>query len=85
MSVTDIIFGITNDNNDNLIDVFNYSILFAKQFIYNCKISRSHICFVIYQNKLIARLEVERHLATSQNKLKDFYIKWDDILMLRTN
>ena len=38
MTVLDIVFGIANDSNDKLIDVFNYCILFAKNFIYNCQI-----------------------------------------------
>ena len=80
LSIFDILFGITNVNNDKLFDVFNYCILFAKDFIYNTKINRTEVLFREYVPKLLISLEAEQFLASSQNKLDDFYLKWNDIL-----
>ena len=79
MSTLDILLGISNNNNDKLMNVFNYCCLLAKDFIYNRKINFTAIVFKEYQMQLLNRLEIEKYLATTQNKLKDFYIMWEDI------
>ena len=39
LSMFDIIFGIPNENDDYMFNLFNYIILLAKNFVYNCKIN----------------------------------------------
>ena len=80
LSVIDIIFGIDNENNDDILHVFNYTILFAKSFVYNCKIKDKAVRFLEYKASLLTRLEVEKHLAIAQNKLDNFNIVWSSML-----
>ena len=76
----DILFGISNDNKDDLIDVFNYCILFAKNYIYICKVNDSSISLITYKQELFNRLEGEKVIASMQNKLADFVTKWSSIV-----
>ena len=85
VSTEDIIFGILNENNDKLFDVFNYCILFAKDYIYNAKTRKHDIVFNVYRQKLLTSLETEQFLANSQNKLDDFYSKWNDIISTKVS
>ena len=60
--------------------MLNYCILYAKDYIYNCKIHNDTIEFVQYCQKLSVRIEAEKYLAGQQNKLTEFTAKWCDIL-----
>ena len=80
LSWFELLFGIDNENNDKLIDVYNYCILLLKDYIYNCKVNNVTMLFSDFKDKLILRLEVEKYLACSQNKLKEFTDKWKNIL-----
>ena len=76
----DIIFGIPNENDDYMFNVFNYIILLAKNFVYNCRINDSDICFKKYKSKLFVRLQIEKYIATSQNKIEDYNKAWKGIV-----
>ena len=80
LSVIDIIFGIDNENNDDILHIFNYTILFAKSFVYNYKIKDKAVRFLEYKASLLTRLEVEKHLSIAPNKLYNFNIVWNSIL-----
>ena len=45
--------GISNENKDEVINAFNFGILFAKHFIYHCNINQMNVSFKDYLNKLI--------------------------------
>ena len=79
-SVTDVIFGIHNSNNDIILNAFNFCILLAKDFIYNCKINQKNISFDDYIRKLLFRIDIERHIATSCNKLEEFQLTWNNFV-----
>lgn len=80
VTTIEILFGISNDNKDDLIDVFNYCILFAKNYIYICKVNDSSISLITYKQELFNRLEGEKVIASMQNKLADFVTKWSSIV-----
>ena len=79
--VTDIIFGLKNENEDITIHVFNYCILYAKYYIYSSKVNEKRVCLSDYKSGIKIRLEIEKYIATSQNKLKDYNSTWNLILM----
>ena len=76
-TVKDVIFGISNENNDKMLDIFNFCILLAKDFIYNCKINKKNPNVKEYKSKFVFRLEIEKHLATANDKLEDFQNTWE--------
>ena len=80
LTVSDIIFGICNENNDNMLNMFNYCILLAKDFIYNCKVNMKTLNFNEYRNKLMFRIEIEKHLAIVNNELEEFQRTWENFL-----
>ena len=75
----DIIFGILNPFNCDNIDILNYCILFAKQFIYNCKKDEKRICLYEFLVKLKNRIEVLHTIAIMQDKQRIFRNKWECI------
>ena len=81
LSVTDIIFGIYNDTNDNLLQVYNFCILLAKDYVYNCKINARIVSFKEYTSKLMFRLEIEKHIATSNDKINEFQETWQNVIL----
>ena len=66
-----------NENDDKIIEVFNYCILYAKYFVYTGKINNNNICLSDYKANLKIRLEIEKHIASSQNKIVDFELTWN--------
>ena len=80
ISNIEIIFGIINENNLDVLNVLNFCILFAKYFISRQKKNNSCIEFYKYQIELKNRLEVESIICTQQNKSECFNEMWKDIL-----
>ena len=75
----DIIFGIKNENNDVIIDVLNYCIIFGKWYIYATKKSENKIFFLHFLHKLKNRLLVLETMHIMNNKLDVFTEKWSTI------
>ena len=60
LRILDTIFGIPNVDNDIIINAFNVGILYAKYYVYKCKIKSLHFCFEEIQIHLRYRLEYEK-------------------------
>ena len=80
LTVMEIMFGISDENEDDILFVFNFCILYAKYYIYNCKVNNVVCYFPCFKQTLITRLEVERSIAISNNKLQEFVKRWNNIL-----
>ena len=76
----EIIFGIINENNLDLLNVINFCILFAKYYIYKQKKERKVIEFYRYQIELKTRLEIECIICTQKQQIENFNEMWKDIL-----
>ena len=72
----DILLGIPNYQRTNDIDILNFIILFAKNFIYTCKKNNRHIDFFSFLVKLKTQLEIEEYRCKIYNKLQEFNLKW---------
>ena len=73
----DIVFGIMNENNIDLIGVLNFCLLFSKYYIHNCKLQNKPCIFNKFILKLRKRIEAERFLAFTNGKLEGFIKKWE--------
>ena len=80
LSVLEIMLGIINENDDEVLHVFNFCILFAKCYIYNCKVNNDIYLFQSFKQTLINRLEVEKCIAISNNNLNSFIQRWNNVL-----
>ena len=76
----DILFGMDNDNEDNLVHIYNYCVLAAKCYVYNCKVNDDKVIFSVYHRRLMNRLQIERSIAISNSKLIEFLNCWDIVL-----
>ena len=76
----DVIFGIMNESNDNLLSVLNYCILVAKKYITSCKLQKDICVFNVFVEKMKHRLIVEEYIAGVNHKLEDFEIKWSFLI-----
>ena len=72
----DIVLGICNENNDDFFDALNFVFLFAKHYIYKCKVEKKDISFDIFRTKLYLRLDVEKYIAITENSLNIFKRRW---------
>ena len=80
VSKIDIVFGIVNENNLDLLNVINFCILLAKYYIYVQKRSSKNLDLYTYQIELKNRLELEAVCCIQQNCIEKFNIMWNDIL-----
>ena len=76
LSIVDIIFGIQNTMNDKFIDVLNFCILFAKQYIYKCRYKDTKCNLTSFKNLLKERVEIERYIAIMTDTLVAFMQHW---------
>ena len=76
----DIIFGIPNVNNDDLLHSLNFCILFGKYTIYVSKIQDQMLDYNIYIKLLKDRLKSEQYILESLEKQDLFNRLWKKIL-----
>ena len=76
----DILFGIPYMNDDDILYILNFCILFAKGYIHEEKKKEESPIFDIYKNKLKERLIVEKLILQTQDKLQLFNRKWGEVL-----
>ena len=62
----DILLGIPNYDNSNVIMNLNFVILFAKYFIYDCKKNDKPVDFYNFQVKLKTRMVIEEYTVNQQ-------------------
>ena len=72
----DILLGIPNYDNSNVIMNLNFVILFAKYFIYDCKKNDKPVDFYNFQVKLKTRMVIEEHRSELYNRKLEFLVKW---------
>ena len=72
----DILFGIPNYDNSNVIMKLNFVILFAKYFIYDCKKNDKPVDFYHFQVKLKTRMVIEEYRSELYNRKLEFLVKW---------
>ena len=58
-------------DNDIIITAFNIFILYAKYYVYKCKINSVRFCFEEFKIHLRDRLENEKCIAVQENTLID--------------
>ena len=63
LQAADVIFGIVNTNEDNVLFVLNFCILFAKDFIHDCRQNVKEVNFLSYKKQLKKRLICERYVS----------------------
>ena len=80
LGALDIVFGVMNENNNDLLWILNFCILFSKYYIHNCKLQNKPCDFIPFINKLKIRIETERYISTVNGKLDAFVKKWDILL-----
>ena len=79
MGALDIVFGLMNENNDNVIHILNYCILFAKKFINTCRKNIQACTFQIFLCKLKQKLIIKEYIAEINDCIADFRVKWNTI------
>ena len=72
----DILLGIPNYDNSNVIMNLNFVILFAKYFIYDCKKNDKPVDFYHFQVKLKTRMVIEEYRSELYNRKLEFLVKW---------
>ena len=72
----DILLGIPNYDNSNVIMNLNFVILFAKYFIYDCKKNDKPVDFYNFQVKLKTRVVIEEYRSELYNSKLEFLVKW---------
>jgi len=70
-----------NENNDDVISVLNYCILFAKKFISTCRLNNQTCNFQMFLCKLKKRVLIEDYIAESNGLLDKFVSKWNFIMV----
>ena len=80
LKAIDIILGVMNETNDNLLNVLNYCILFAKGYIAKCKENNIDCSFDIFLCKLKDRLLIEEYISHINCKSNEFASKWNIIM-----
>ena len=76
----DILFGIMNENNENVVSVLNYCILYAKSFISTCKLANLSCNFQIFVCKLKKMVLIKEYIAEINGSIDEFDLKWHFIL-----
>ena len=75
IQVQDVLFGILNYNDDIIIDILNFCILYAKWYIYKCKTDGIHLFLPNYIKLLKDTLDIEQ-AACAQSGSNIFEKKW---------
>ena len=77
LSFLEVCFGVHNMNHANFI---NMILIWAKKFIYKCRVQETNIAFQDFNQWVIFMQKVERFIATSKDKLGPHLLKWDPML-----
>ena len=76
VSPLDIIFGINNPEHDIVLNSLNFCILYAKYFIYKCKINSLGISFRHFKSELKNRIEYEKCILIQENRIDVYVEQW---------
>ena len=72
----DILFGIINLSEDDILNTLNFCILFAKSFIYDCYKTDKECVFALFKHKLKSRLDTECVIMKLRGNENMFHTKW---------
>ena len=76
LSTLDILFGVCNNEQDVVINALNFCLLYARYYIYKCKIKDADVEFAHFKQKLRNRLRYEECILIQSNKYDDYVAKW---------
>ena len=65
-----------NDKAVEIDDVLYFILLFAKQYIYHCKLTNTYPILPVFRAKLKARYRVEEYIARINLEMQKFNLKW---------
>ena len=77
LSAKDILFGI-KVHKDNLF--INHILLVGKQYIYNCRCTKTNPCLRVFLARLNNVYQLETIIAKSKNKMSFHLSKWQALL-----
>ena len=69
-----------NENNENVVSVLNYCILYAKKYISTCKLANHSCNFQNFVCKLKKMVLIKEYIAEINGSLDEFVLKWHFIL-----
>ena len=75
----DVIFGIPNEMDDNILFVLNFCILFAKAYIYENRINTQNLALETFIKQLKCRISAEKCILESENNNVVFTAKWKQL------
>ena len=78
-SLVHIMFGIINENEDLNLHTLNFCILYAKEYIHNCKIYGKNVRFDTFKCLVKKRLDIENCIYKSNNNHDVFIEMWETI------
>ena len=76
LSLKDVMVGILNRN-----DLLNYLIILGKLCIWECRRNKSRPKFNMFLQKVEAKQETEKVIASKNKKLQDFWKRWEPLLL----
>ena len=79
LGVLDIIFGITNVYEENILSVLNFCILYGKNFIKKQKLNDKNISIELFLPILANRLEAELCIAMENDNYEQFTKVFDPL------
>jgi hypothetical protein len=80
VGIYDLIFGLPNEENDKIINQFNFLLLFTRYYIYaNKQAARTNLQLYELLISLKTRLELMQNTAREQNNEKKFEAEWGEL------
>ena len=81
LSAKYVLLGIPNHNDDKYIDIFNLCILYAKWYIYQCKLNDQKLFIVDYIKFVKDKMRIEETWCLLNNS-KEFENRWSALYNL---
>ena len=79
LGILDILFGLVNDYNDNILDALNFALIFAKYQIYIAKQDNTQPNFNLFKECLKKRLITEQYILDTKGQNTVFINTWNEI------
>ena len=80
VGIYDLIFGLPNEEKDEIINQFNFLLLFTRYYIYtNKQAAQTKLQLYELLISLKTRLELMQNTASEQNKEKQFEADWGEL------
>ena len=80
-----IVLGVLNFSNDNVLDILNYLLLNTKLFIYNCKQKLSDVLFRNFLFVIKNNLEMEKITMYNNGEKMNLTINGQSLLQICKN